>query len=131
MPHDIAAIEAMAKAYTDAWNSGSAAAVAAHFSSGGRIVINNGAPYQGRAGVEEMANGFFTGVPDLSLVCEGVRAAGPHVIYLWKFTGHDSGTGNPLAISGWEEWDLGPDLKIESSRGWYDADDYARQVEGR
>ena len=29
-----------------------------------------------------------------------------------------------------QEWDLGDDLKVNSSRGWYDALDYARQVAG-
>ena len=29
---------------------------------------------------------------------------------------------------GWEEWDLDADLKVKASRGWFDADDYARQT---
>jgi ketosteroid isomerase-like protein len=34
----------VAKAYTAAWNTGSAAAVAAFYAEDGRIVINNGEP---------------------------------------------------------------------------------------
>jgi hypothetical protein len=69
-------------------------------------------------------------VPDLALVCDMVRCAGDHVAYLWTFTGTHAATHNPLRISGWEEWDLDAELKVRSSRGWFDADDYARQVAG-
>ncbi len=55
---------------------------------------------------------------------------GDHVIYLWTFTGHHSGTKNPLRIVGAEEWDLDGAGKVVASRGWYDAADYARQVTG-
>jgi hypothetical protein len=75
-----------------------------------------------------MAAGFFADVPDLTLVCDEVRCAGDHVLYLWTFTGTHSGTKNPLRVVGWEEWDFDGDLKVKASRGWFDADDYARQT---
>ena len=118
----------VAGAYTAAWNSGSADAVAEFFAPDGRIVINRGNPWEGRTGVAQMAAGFFADVPDLTLVCDGVRIAGDHVAYLWTFTGTHAGSGNPLRIVGWEEWDVDVELKVKSSRGWYDADDYARQT---
>jgi len=34
-------------------------------------------------------------------------------------------------VHGWEEWDVSDELKVKSSRGWYDSDDYARQVAGK
>lgn len=127
---DDARADTIAKAYTAAWNSGSAEAVAAFYAEDGEIVINRGAPWRGRKGVAEMAAGFFADVPDLTLVCDGVRVAGDHVAYLWTFTGHHAQTRNPLSISGWEEWDLDAEGKVAASRGWYDAEDYARQVAG-
>ncbi len=63
-------------------------------------------------------------------MCDEVRLAGDHVAYLWTFTGHHSGTKNPLRIVGWEEWDMNAEMKVSSSRGRYDAADYARQVAG-
>jgi len=120
----------MADAYTAAWNSGSAQAVAEFYAKGGGIVINRGDPWQGRDRVAQMAAGFFSDVPDLKLVCDGVRCAGDHVVYLWTFTGTHSGSKRPLRVSGWEEWDLDADYKVKASRGWYDADDYARQTGG-
>ena len=37
------------------------------------IVINRGEPWTGRAGVRDMAAGFFRDVPDLTLTCDDVR----------------------------------------------------------
>ena len=120
----------MADAYTAAWNSGSAQAVAEFYAKHGGIVINRGEPWQGRDRVAQMAAGFFSDVPDLKLVCDGLRCAGDHVVYLWTFTGTHSGTRRPLRVSGWEEWDLDADYKVKASRGWYDTDEYARQTGG-
>ncbi|WP_417208452.1 YybH family protein [Antarctobacter sp.] len=75
-------IHAVATAYTAAWNSGSAEAVASYYAEDGDIVINRGTPWEGREGVAAMAAGFFADVPDLNLVCDGLRVAGNHVLYL-------------------------------------------------
>ena len=131
MTLDIRDLEKMAAAYTAAWNAGSADAVASHYAEAGRIVINRGTPWEGRAGVTEMAHGFLRDVPDLSLTCDLVRLAGSHAIYVWTFTGHDAESGNPLTIHGWEEWELDADMKVTQSYGWFDADDYARQAAGK
>ena len=130
MPIDKEAVLEMAEAYTAAWNSGSPERVASFFAADGGIVINRGDPWKNRAGVAEMAAGFYADVPDLTLVCDKVRIAGTHVAYFWTFTGTHSGSGNPLRVEGWEEWDLDDDLKVKASRGWFDAEDYARQAEG-
>ena len=130
MAPSAAEIAAFAKSYTAAWNSGSASAVASFYAEDGEIIINRGNPWTGRAGIAAMAAGFYADVPDLSLVCDAVRPAGTHVLYLWTFTGHDANTGRPLRIRGWEEWDIDDALKVKASRGWYDAEDYARQVAG-
>lgn len=125
---DVTQVERMAADYTAAWNSKSAAAVASFYAEDGEIIINRGDPWTGRSRVREMAEGFYADVPDLSLTCDDVRCSGNHVIYVWTFTGHDATTGNPLNVRGWEEWELDSDLKVRASRGWFDADDYARQA---
>ncbi len=123
-------IDRLTENYTAAWNSGDPDQVAAFFAEDGAIVINRGDPHQGRAAISAMAAGFHTAVPDLKLTRDRVRAAGDHVAYFWTFTGHDAETGKPLSVSGWEEWDLDEDGKVRASRGWFDADDYARQIAG-
>jgi len=128
MTSDLDRMRQVADAYTAAWNSGSADAVAAFYAPDGQIVINRGQRWEGRAGVAEMAAGFFADVPDLHLVCDGLRIAGDHLVYLWTFTGTHASTGMPLRVSGWEEWDIDPEHRVTSSRGWFDADDYSRQT---
>ena len=130
MRPDPKAVARLARDYTEAWNSKSADRVASFYAEDGEIVINRGEPWRGRSRVAEMAAGFYADVPDLSLTCDEFRCAGSHAVYVWTFTGHDAKTGNALKVRGWEEWDLDEDLKVRSSRGWYDADDYARQVAG-
>ena len=118
----------LALAYTAAWNTGRPEAVAVFFVPDGTITINQGEPWHGREGIAQMAAGFFADVPDLCLTCDGLRAAGDHVAYLWTFKGTHAGTGNPLTVTGWEEWDLVGEGRIRRSLGWFDADDYARQA---
>ncbi len=130
MTLDPKAVAKMAQDYTAAWNSGSAEAVASHYAADGQIAINRGEPWRGRSRVAEMASGFYADVPDLSLVCDEIRSAGSRAVYVWTFTGHHATTGKALRVSGWEEWELDDDLRVKASLGWYDADDYARQVEG-
>ena len=47
---------------------------------------------------------------------------------MWTFTGTHSGSGKPLRISGWEEWDIDGAGKVTASRGWFDGAKYARQA---
>jgi len=124
------AVAKIAQGYTAAWNSKSAEAVASFYAEDGEIVINRGDVWRGRNGVAEMASGFYADVPDLTLTCDDIRCAGNKAVFLWTFTGHDANTGKRLTVRGWEEWSLGGDLLVKSSRGWFDADDYARQVSG-
>lgn len=123
-------LDALAQRYTAAWNSRVPENVAACHVPTSRIAINRGDPSVGHAGIAEMAAGFHADVPDLHLTCDGIRGAGSHVVYLWTFTGHHAETGNPLLVRGWEEWELDADMKITASLGWYDAEDYERQVAG-
>ena len=128
MTVDPARVRALAEAYTAAWNSGSPDAVASFFAPDGQIVINRAQPWVGRMGVAAMAAGFFADVPDLTLVCDEVRCAGDHVLYVWTFSGTHAASKNPLRVAGWEEWDVDADLEVVASRGWFDAADYERQT---
>lgn len=130
MPYTQNELEELAQRYTDAWNSKIPEKVAAFHVASSSVVINRGEPSVGHLGVTEMAAGFHADVPDLHLVCDGVRGAGSHVIYLWTFTGHHAETGHPLNVSGWEEWELDEDRKVTSSLGWFDGEEYDRQVAG-
>jgi len=128
MASSMEGIERLARRYTDAWNSGSPEAVSGFYSESGSIVINRGSAFEGRARVAEMARGFFSDIPDLNLVCDGIRWAGNHAVYQWTFTGTHARTNRRVRVSGWEEWDLDEDCLITSSRGWFDAAGYEEQT---
>ena len=123
-------ISKIAAHYEAAWNSGDPAKVAACYAENGGIVINRGTHWQGRAKVAEMAAGFYGDVNDMRVILDELRIAGDHVIFIWTFTGRHARTGNSLNVKGWEEWDLDLDGLIAASKGWFDAEDYARQVAG-
>jgi uncharacterized protein (TIGR02246 family) len=122
--------EKVAAEYTAAWNSGDPRKVASLFARNGAIEINLGDPWRGRERIAEMAAGFFADIADFTLTCDAIRAARGHAVYLWTFTGNHAGSGNRVEISGWEEWDFGPDGLIARSRGWFDGDEYERQAIG-
>jgi uncharacterized protein (TIGR02246 family) len=124
-------ISKIAGIYEAAWNSGDPLEVASCYAENGSIVINRGAPWQGQVKVAEMAAGFFADVNNMRVILDELRVAGDHVAFIWTFTGKHAATGNLLDVKGWEEWDLDSNGSIVESRGWFDADDYARQVSGR
>lgn len=123
-------LDDLARRYTEAWNSKVPEAVAAFHTPVSSIVINRGEPSVGHEGLTAMAAGFHADVPDLHLTCDGIRGAGRHVVYLWTFTGHHAETGNPLKVQGWEEWEMDAEMKVTAARGWFDGEDYDRQVSG-
>jgi uncharacterized protein (TIGR02246 family) len=131
MALSVDSIRNIAGDYEAAWNSGDPARVAACYAENGGIIINRGTPWQGRARIAEMAAGFYADVSDMRVILDELRIAGDHVAFIWTFTGRHAGTGNPLDVKGWEEWDLEADGRIAASRGWFDAEDYARQVAGQ
>ena len=123
-------LDGLAQRYTAAWNSKVPENVAAFHVASSSIVINRGEPSEGQEGLTAMAAGFHADVPDLHLTCDGIRGAGSHVVYMWTFTGHHAETGKPLNVQGWEEWELNDDMMVASALGWFDGEDYDRQVAG-
>ena len=130
MKFDQNQLDDLASRYTDAWNSKVPERVSAFHTSSSSIIINRGEPSVGHDELTAMAAGFHADVPDLVVHNDGIRSAGNHVLYLWTLTGHHAETGNPLNISGWEEWELNDDMEVTSSLGWFDTEEYERQIQG-
>ena len=118
----------LARRYAEAWTSGNPGAVAGFFAPDGKIEINGGEPHLGTEAIANMAAGFYAEFPDLVVHCDLPRLAGQHGIFVWTLEGHHSATGNYVRVGGWEEWALDADMKVTHSRGWFDADEYDRQV---
>jgi SnoaL-like polyketide cyclase len=117
--------------YTAAWCSHDASRVAMFYSETGSLAINGGAPAVGRQAVEAAAQSFMTAYPDLVVKFDRLEPKGDRVLYHWTFIGTNNGpggTGNQVRISGYEDWNIGPDGLIADSKGYYDARDWDRQV---
>ena len=124
MVHDRRQIEKLARDYTEAWCSRDPARVAAHYAPGGTIAINGGEP----AGIAEVAQSFIASFPDIEVFMNDLVFTDDAVEYHWTFTGTSADTAKWVRIPGFEEWTIGTDGLIASSRGHYDQIEYDRQL---
>jgi hypothetical protein len=118
--------------YTAAWCSHDAASVAAFYSPGGSLCINDGSTAAGRSAITQAAQAFMTTFPDLKVIMDDVLVKGGRVEYHWTLTGTNAetgGTGHRVCISGFEVWKIGVDGLIAESLGHFDSADYQRQLE--
>ncbi len=127
---DIDTARMLAENHCAAWTSLSPDAVADRYSATTSFAMNGGEPMVTRKQIAEMASGFMADFPNLVLTCDTVLVADHHMVYAWTFEGRYHQTGKLVRFSGWEEWDLDDDLKVTRSLGWYDTEDYERQVAG-
>lgn len=118
----------MACNHCEAWTSHLADKVAERYSSTTSFSMNGGDPMTTRPEIAEMAGQFIADFPDLVLTCDTVLVADHHMVYAWTFKGHYARSGKLVQFSGWEEWDLDGDLNVSKSLGWYDVEDYNRQI---
>lgn len=73
-PMDSPQLKSFGARYTAAWCSQNAASVAAFFSEGGSLQINQGTPSVGRAAITAAAQDFMTAFPDMVVTMDGVEA---------------------------------------------------------
>jgi uncharacterized protein (TIGR02246 family) len=117
--------------YTAAWCSQNAPSVASFFSPDGRLSVNGATPAVGREAIAELVQGFMTAFPDLRVMLDDVFLQGDRVVYRWTLSGTNTapgGTGNPVRISGFEQWSLGNDGLIADSQGQYDSAAHQKQL---
>jgi hypothetical protein len=130
-PMDLAKLKSFGTRYTAAWCSQNAASVAAFFSEGGSLQINNGAPSVGRTAITAAAQAFMTAFPDMVVTMDAVEVQGDRAIYRWTLAGTNTGpggSGKAVRIGGYEQWRLGADGLIAESKGHFDEADYKRQL---
>lgn len=122
----------LAVRYTAAWCSQDAARVAAFFSPGGSLTVNDGAPAVGRSAIAEVAQSFMTAFPDMRVVLDDLDVRADSLDYHWTLIGTNTGpggTGHKVRISGLESWQIGADGLIASSKGRFDTAEYQSQLE--
>lgn len=118
--------------YTAAWCSQDAASVAAFFIPDGTLTINEGVPSTGRPAITVATQGFMTAFPDLVVMMERLVVDEHRTIYHWTLVGTNTGpggTGNPVRISGYEEWRMSEECLIAESKGHFDEAEYRGQLE--
>jgi len=123
-----------AERYTTAWCSHDAARVAEFFSPNGSLKVNAARAAVGREAITEVASGFMRAFPDLKVLMDGLSSEKGRAVYRWTLIGThlgESGSGNRVHISGYEEWRIGSDGLISESLGHFDEAEYQRQLEGR
>ena len=133
MPISRSEAEDLGRRYTEAWCSHDPAAVASFYAPDGKITINDGELSIGRSQIAEMAQGFYSGFPDLIVRMDSIRTSGTYCVYQWTLEGTNSGpngTGNRVVLSGWEYWHMTDDGLVMESKGHFDAEDFDRQVAG-
>jgi uncharacterized protein (TIGR02246 family) len=134
MPIDSESLRDLAGRYTAAWGSQDAASVAAFFAPNGSLKVNENEPAVGREAIAEVAHGFMSAFPDMTVLMDDLIVDGDGAVYRWTLLGTNTGpggTGRRVRISGFEEWRIGPDGLIAESLGHFDSEDYQRQLEGR
>jgi len=120
--------------YTAAWCDHNAAGVASFFSETGSLQINDAPPAKGRDAIAAAAQGFMTAFPDLVVTLDRLEVSGDRAKYYWTLTGTNTGSGgsgNKVQISGYEQWQFGPDGLVAESRGHFNQADYNRQISGQ
>ena len=130
MTPDVKTARKLADAHCAAWTSLSADKVAERYAKTTSFGMNGQEPMTTRSQIAAMARGFMADFPHLILSCDTVLVADHHMVYAWTLTDRHASTGNPVRFSGWEEWDQDDDLNVTRSLGWYDAEDYNRQIAG-
>lgn len=122
----------LADGYTAAWGSQDAASVASFYSPDGSLAVNDTPPAVGRRAIAEVAQGFMTAFPDMTVLMDELAEEGGSAVYRWTFVGTNTGpggTGKRVRFSGFEEWRIGADGLIAESLGHFDSAEYQRQIE--
>jgi uncharacterized protein (TIGR02246 family) len=125
------ALSNFAKRYAEAWCSQNPESVAAFFAKNGLLQVNNDAPAVGREAIAEIARGFMRDFPDMTVTFDKLEPRRDRTAFHWTLTGTYAETGNHVRISGYELWKIDNAGLIAESSGYFDAEDYQRQLRGQ
>ena len=118
--------------YAAAWSSGDPDRVASFFADAGSLSINGGPASVGRTAIAEDARGFMTAFPDLVVSFDSLISTELGTEFHWTLTGTNTGPGgkgNRVKITGYELWRISLEGLVAESKGYFDANEYTRQLE--
>ena len=125
-------LNGFANRYAEAWCSQIPDSVAAFFSEGGSLSVNDGDPAVGREAIAEVAQGFMTDFPDMVVAMDKLVHQSNGTEFHWTLTGTNTGpggTGKRVRFSGYEDWQISADGLIAESKGHFDNAEYEYQLE--
>ncbi len=125
-------LEVFAKSYAQVWCSQRPNFVSSFFSEDGVLQINDGSPAKGTEAITNVAKGFMDSFPDMIVSMDSLVTKFDKIRFYWTLTGTNNGpngTGNKVKINGFEEWILNIDGLIQESKGYFDEEEYMRQLE--
>ena len=128
MPTTRDPVQDLINRHVAAWCVKSPEGVAASYTDEAIFSINRADPMVGRQDIADMVKGFCDEFPEVVLTLDHSFVSGDHAVYVWTFTGTHSESGKRVRFQGWEEWELTDEPRVKSSRGWYDAQEYERQM---
>jgi predicted ester cyclase len=124
-------IQVFARSYAQSWGSGRPEFVAMYFAEDGSLQVNDEEAAIGQEAIEGIARSFMTDIPDMHVALDSLVEGPDGIEFHWTLTGTYSGpngNGNPIHISGYEVWEMNEEERIQSSKGHFDAEEYARQL---
>ena len=124
--------EVFAKSYAQVWCSQRPNFVSSFFAEDGELTINNGITAKGTSEITSAVQAFMEVFPDLKVSMDSLILTSAKTRFYWTLTGTTYvpiGLGNKVNISGFEEWTLNSDGLIQESIGYFDEEEYMRQLE--
>lgn len=125
-------LEVFANSYAQVWCSQRPNFVASFFEEDGVLQINDGEPAEGTEAITKVVKGFMDAFPDMIVSLDSLTTSSDNTRFYWTLTGTNkglNGTGNMVRINGFEEWTLSNDGLIQVSKGYFDENEYQRQLE--
>ncbi len=125
-------LEIFAKSYAQVWCSQRPTFVSSFFAEDGEITVNDGETAKGTDAISNVAQGFMEAFPDMHVSMDSLITSSENTRFYWTLTGTNSGsngTGNKVNFSGFEEWTINDKGLIQKSIGYFDEEEYNRQLE--
>ena len=125
-------LDIFAKSYAQVWCSQRPNFVSYFFAEDGLLQINDGVAAKGTEAITHIAKSFMEAFPDLMVSMDSLVIKSEKTRFYWTLTGTHNGpegTGNKVKISGFEEWTLNTEGRIQESKGYFDEKEYQRQLE--
>jgi len=119
--------------YASAWSSQKPERVAEFFASDASLTVNDGDPAVGTEAITNVAKGFMDAFPDMIVAMDSLITKSNKTRFYWTLTGTNNvpgGTGNKVKISGFEEWTLSEEGLVQESKGYFNEEEYNRQLNG-